>query len=275
MVSDHAALALALGGDRSAGALSSRPAARSLALKQKGVTAPLSLVPSDWSPFRYLNADDLGAYTAGAAVDSWPDRITGSATQATAASRPTKRAVEMSGKPTVQFDGGDFLSYGTTVDWPAEFTVLAVCQMLTYVANAGPVGCDVTNGTPRIFQLRFSGASQAGFISYHAGGGSSVADTTAITGATAPGVLACRRTSSEARVFWNGTSDPGGNPGGLAGNTSAVAPLLIGGSARAGIQLFNGYISAVVCVAGALTDAQITAFQARAHSIYSDVPAPV
>lgn len=107
----------------------------------------------------------------GAAVGTWPDEVgTLDATQGTAGSKPTYRAtLGPNSKPTVQFDGGDWMLTSTlTQAQPFSLLIVASIDVLAptkyYVGDAAiKVGLSYNNGGSDLKQLAmYAGAGVTG-----------------------------------------------------------------------------------------------------------------
>lgn len=71
------------------------------------------------------------AFSDGAAVDTWQNRVPGNPgiTQATASDRPTFRANYFNGQPAIDFDGTDFMNSSTAgVSGVSRTTFVAACK---------------------------------------------------------------------------------------------------------------------------------------------------
>lgn len=84
-----------------------------------------------WTPEEIPGAvwvDANNATLIGSAVSALTDKVGGvvAATQATSAGQPTLVADVLNGENVIQFDGGDYLSFGTTLGKPANWTVFIV-----------------------------------------------------------------------------------------------------------------------------------------------------
>lgn len=219
----------------------------------------------------WLHAADLNL-TDGAPVISWPDRVDGTATQTVTANQPVFRTAGINGKPAVQFNGSQLMTYGPTVTIPAQYTVYAVCHMTTFVTGAGPVGLDVTNASPRVFQLKHNAVDGMQFVSFHSNGGTNNTDGTPIPSGKqlTPALMSGQRSATEVRAYWNGYSDgPATIATGTVATTTTAGPLVIGSSARGNIQLFTGYISDIIIYNEAHDDTKRAKILAWADARYS------
>lgn len=84
-----------------------------------------------WTPAEISGAVWVDANEAtldGSAVTTLTDKVGGTitATQGTSSARPTLVGDVLNGEPVIQFDGGDYLSFGTTLGKPANWSIFVV-----------------------------------------------------------------------------------------------------------------------------------------------------
>lgn len=213
---------------------------------------------------------DLGVTLNGSTVSAWANQGTagGSCSQGTGAAQPTWSATGgPNGKPTLQFDGGDYLRDATQnlVSAGAPLTVFAVCQ---HTAAAGGVVIQQRTNTRWLAALELVAAG----ISYISGNGVDAGQNVTITAGQLSGITS----HHVARWVFNGTGNApayasdgaaktvtGGTQGTETGTTGLTVGTVPGGST------FTGKISEIVAFSRALTAEEIAMVERYMGRLYA------
>lgn len=147
-------------------------------LSPLGVGAPsvvAAFAPTDLAGLvLWLKADSL-ALNDGDAVASWTDSSGNgnTASQGTAANKPTYKAAIINGKPVVRFDGSsDFLTVTRNAGLePAQVSIIAVVRAAAAPANSSYAVCKkFTSGSVNSYSLQRSSATLAMRLGCRSGG---------------------------------------------------------------------------------------------------------
>jgi hypothetical protein len=119
---------------------------------------------------------DANAVTLDAsAVTAMTDKVGGTiqATQGTSTARPTLVANALNGEDVIQFDGGDFLSFGTVLGKPANWTVFMMGMFASMGAKTSLCGSgDSTGNSARYWgDIGVGRTANDGKIEYSFGNG--------------------------------------------------------------------------------------------------------
>lgn len=96
--------------------------------------------PELWTPAQITDAVWIDADTVtldGSAVTTMTDKVGGvvTASQGTASARPTLVADVLGDEDVIQFDGGDFLTFGTALGKPANWTIFVLAKFASTTAT--------------------------------------------------------------------------------------------------------------------------------------------
>jgi hypothetical protein len=208
--------------------------------------------------------------TDGAAVDAWPDVVSGkNAVQATSGNQPVYQANGLgTGKPCVYFTGGKHLKTTASLGVADMADASGYFTVITVATRAGTLDSGVAgmrqNLDPAYFNIGYSSSGskwswEAFAGSYAAGYGNAQQAATAID---VPTVLAATR-GSTASISVNSAAPVAS--GAVAGYTSTkTVPLTLGGVGFDGTVTspMNGRIGYFAIYRGVLTGTQIDAIEA-------------
>lgn len=161
--------------------------------------------PADISGAVWADADTVTL--DGSAVTAMADKIGGTitASQSITSSRPTLIAGGLGGEDVLQFDGGDFLSFGTVLGKPSNWTVFVVGMFASMGAKTNMCGSGKSTGQSATYwgDIGVGRTANDGKIEYSFGDGAnySVGRSTNQVVTSGNWFLCCRRyTSGQDRV---------------------------------------------------------------------------
>jgi len=223
-----------------------------------------------WTPAEIAGAVwiDANAVTLnGSTVSAMTDKIAGTitATQGTVSSQPTLVPSVLNGEPVIQFDGSDWLSFGTALGRPANWTIFAVAMYASQPSGA-TFTCGAYAAGGSAFSWGMIGAGRTlndGKLEYGYGNDSawSYGRSSAAVISNSSWFLCCRRyTAGADRVVdrVNGmTSAVTKDSGTATSSTGAVYNFSIGRTGDYNAQyLPNGSrLKGFICVPSAISDA--------------------
>lgn len=152
--------------------------AGTLTVSVSAASAPTLWTPAEITTALWLDASDSSTITLESlAVSQWADKSGNDrhATQITASARPTVASATLSGLDTLVFDGSnDFLSLGTQLGRPQNYTVFAVSKPTKALSNNMSVMCSIDPGgnSTQAWGSISNLSSQAGKLWWQYGSGS-------------------------------------------------------------------------------------------------------
>ena len=242
----------------------------------------MAMVPL-WTPDMISGATWVDADTVtldGSAVAAMTDKVgwTIQATQGTSTARPTLVADALGTEDVVQFDGGDFLSFGTALGKPANWTIFVVGMFASQPAGAGYLCCSCNSSAKSATSWGGIAAGRTandGKLEYQFGNGTNYSYGRSTNAVISNGnwFLVCRRyTSGQDRVVdrVNGVASAVTWDSGSATTTAGTAfGFSIGRLGEANLNYFpNGsQLKGFICVPTAISDSDAAKLEGYyAHS---------
>jgi VCBS repeat-containing protein len=232
------------------------------------VSAAASSTP--WTPAEITGAvwvDADAATLDGTAVTTLTDKKGGTitATQGTPANRPTLVTDVLNGQPVIQFDGNDWLSFGTAMGKPANFTVFVVGMFASMGAKVNMCGSGNSAGASATYwgDIGVGRTANDGKIEYFFSDGPNYSFGRSTNAVITSGnwFLCCRRyTNGQDRVVdrVNGTSQSvTKNDGTATSNGGTAFQYSLGRSGEWNGQYFpsGSRLKGFVCAPSAISDA--------------------
>jgi VCBS repeat-containing protein len=223
-----------------------------------------------WTPAEITGAvwvDADAATLDGTAVTTLTDKNGGTitATQGTPIHRPTLVTDALNGQPVVQFDGNDWLSFGTVLGKPANFTVFVVGMFASMGAKTNMCGSGNSTGASATYwgDIGVGRTANDGKIEYLFSDGTNYSFGRSTSAVITSGnwFLCCRRyTNGQDRVVdrVNGTPQPVTKNDGTAtsnGGTAFEYSLGRGGEWNGQYFTNGSRLKGFVCVPSAISDA--------------------
>ena len=165
-----------------------------------GLFSDSAWTPADIAGAVWIDANNvtLNGSTVSAAMDKKAGIIT--ATQATAANQPTLVADVLNGEPVMQFDGADWLSFGTTLGKPANWTIFVVGMFASMDDKTNLCGSGSSTGASATYwgDIGVGRVANDGKIEYSFGNGSNYSYGQSTNSVVSAGswFLCCRRYTS-------------------------------------------------------------------------------
>ena len=241
----------------------------------ESVSSLVAMVPGSapaqpWTPAEIPGSVWVDADTVtlnGSTIAAMTDKVGGviAASQPTAAAQPTLVADVLNGEDVMQFDGADWLSFGTALGKPANWTIFVVGMFASMGAKTNMCGSGNAAGQSAMYwgDIGVGRAANDGKIEYSFGDGTnySYGRSTSAVVTTGQWFFCCRR-------YTSGQDSPVDRVNGVGSPVSkeSVAATACGGTAYAyrigmageyaGQYLTSGSrFKGFVCVPSAISDA--------------------